>query len=192
MSHVITMIKARRWLILRRISQLSIMFLFLLGPLFDYWILKGNLSSSLFLDKIPMSDPYLLLQSWLAGHDLFKTALIGGLIIFSLYFLIGGRVYCSWVCPLNIVTDLAAWIREKLNIKGKKRQFSPNRFIRYWVLALTLLLSMVSGVLVWETINPVSLLHRGILFGMGIGWLVILFIFLFDIFICYRDYEKKI
>ena len=34
----------------------------------------------------------------------------------------------------------------------------------------------------YELINPVSILHRGILFGFGLGWTVIVGIFAFDVF----------
>ena len=35
----------------------------------------------------------------------------------------------------------------------------------------------------WEMLNPVSMLHRGLIFGMGLAWAVILAIFLFDLFV---------
>jgi hypothetical protein len=37
---------AHKWLILRRISQFSILALFLVGPWFGQWIVKGNLAYS--------------------------------------------------------------------------------------------------------------------------------------------------
>jgi ferredoxin-type protein NapH len=37
-------------------------------------------------------------------------------------------------------------------------------------------------------INPVSMLHRGLIFGMGAGWLVILGVFLFDLFVMSRGW----
>ena len=59
---------AHRYLILRRISQLSILVLFLLGPLAGIWIVKGNLASSLTLDVLPLTDPLVLLQVFVSGH----------------------------------------------------------------------------------------------------------------------------
>ena len=102
---------AHRYLILRRVSQLAILGLFLAGPLFGVWIVKGNMASSLTLDVLPLSDPLVLLQVFASGHLPETAALIGGLIVLGLYFLVGGRIYCSWVCPVNIVTDLAEWLR---------------------------------------------------------------------------------
>ena len=97
---------AHRWLILRRSSQLGILALFLLGPLAGLWIVKGNLSSSLTLDVLPLTDPLLVLQSLAAGHCPYSTALIGAAIMLAFYALVGGRVFCSWICPVNLVTDV--------------------------------------------------------------------------------------
>lgn len=61
-------VAAHRWLLARRLCQLAILALFLLGPLAAVWIVKGNLAYSLTLDSLPLTDPYVLLQSLLAGN----------------------------------------------------------------------------------------------------------------------------
>ena len=171
---------AHRYLILRRISQLGILALFLAGPWFGVWIVKGNIASSLTLDVLPLSDPLLLLQVFATGHLPETAALTGGLIVLAFYFLAGGRVYCSWVCPVNIVTDLAEWIRRKLHIKGSAN-FSEKT--RYWLLGAILLVAAVSGSMAWELVNPVSMVYRGLIFGMGLAWGVVAAVFLLDVFI---------
>ncbi len=176
---------AYRWLILRRISQFGILGLFLLGPWAGIWIIEGNLSASMTLDIIPMTDPYVLLQSLAAFHIPEWTAVLGALIITVFYLLAGGRVYCAWVCPVNIVTDTASWLRRRLNLTGGAR---PSSQTRYWLLGTTLLVSMVTGTIAWELVNPVSMLHRGLIFGMGTGWIVILGVFLFDLLVSRRGW----
>ncbi len=178
-------LRAHKWLILRRVVQLGILALFLAGPLLGVWIVKGNLASSLTLEVLPLSDPYVMLQGLMAGHFPTTEGLIGVAIVLVFYALVGGRVYCSWVCPVNIVTDTAAWVRRKLGIKVSS-QFS--RSSRYWLLGLTLVLPLITGAIVWELFNPVSLMFRGIIFGMGWAWMVILAIFLFDIFVSQRGW----
>ncbi|WP_177420418.1 quinol dehydrogenase ferredoxin subunit NapH [endosymbiont of Lamellibrachia barhami] len=174
-------IKAHKWLILRRLSQLGILALFLAGPVFGVWIAKGNLASSLTLDILPLTDPHVLLQAVLSGVVPETTAIIGVVLVLLFYFVVGGRVYCSWVCPVNMITDLASWLRRKLGIRTTS-QISRNA--RYWMLALTLILPLVvSGGIVWELINPVSMMFRGIVFGMGATWVVILAVFLFDLLV---------
>ena len=171
---------SHKWLILRRTSQIAILALFLIGPLAGLWIVKGNLAYSLILNTLPLADPYILLQSLLAGHIPEKMALIGVAIVLAFYFLVGGRVYCSWVCPVNMVTDAAAWLRGRFNIKGGAH---ISRKLRYWVLGMTLVLAAVTGTIAWELINPVSMLHRGLIFGIGMAWAIVLAVFLLDLFV---------
>lgn len=178
---------AHKWLILRRLSQIIILALFMFSPWFaektEVWLIKGNLASSLTLDFIPLTDPYVLIQSVLAGSWPVFSGVLGALIVTAFYFLVGGRVYCSWVCPINIVTDAAAWLRAKFNIKGGT-QISRNT--RFWVLGFTLILALITGTIAWELINPVSMVFRGLTFGMGFAWGVILAVFLLDFLVSRR------
>ncbi len=178
-------IGAHRWLLLRRISQISVILLFLLGPWFGIWIVKGNFASSLTLNVLPLTDPYVMLQSLLALHAPERTALVGALIVLVFYALIGGRVYCSWVCPINPVTDAATWLRRRLGIHTSARL---SRSTRYWVLAMTFVVALVTGSVAWELINPVSILQRALLFGIGMSWTIVLVIFLFDLFVAQRGW----
>lgn len=176
---------AHKWLILRRLVQVGILALFLLGPLAGIWVVKGNLAYSLTLGVLPLADPYVLLQSMLTGHVPEKMGSIGAAIVLVFYFLVGGRVYCSWVCPVNMVTDLAGWLRGRLGIKGSVHLA---RSTRYWILGMTLVLAGLTGTIVWELINPVSMLHRGLIFGFGAAWAVVLAVFLFDLFVMSRGW----
>ena len=181
--------KAHRFLLLRRISQLSILALFFAGSHHGISLLQGNLSSSLLLETVPLSDPFVLAQMLAAGHWPEFTALLGGVLVIGFYALVGGRSYCSWVCPVNPVTDLAAWLRRKLGLV-KTTQLSPQ--LRYWVLACCLLLPLFTGFMVWELVNPVSLLQRGLIFGISAGWSLIAAIFLFDLFITQRGWCRHL
>ncbi len=175
----------QRWLLLRRISQLAILALFLAGPWFGVWVLKGNLSASLILDTIPLADPLLVLQTMLAGHWPYSTALTGAAIMLAFYLLVGGRVFCSWVCPVNMVTDAAAWLRRRLGIKTGR---APDSHTRFWLLGGVLLATAVFGVLVWEWVNPVSLLQRSLIFGLWGATSLIAGIFFYDLLIASRGW----
>lgn len=174
---------ANKWLFARRFSQLSILFIFLLGPWFGIWIVTGNLSSSLILETVPLTDPYILLQSFFAGHSPETNAIIGAMIVLLFYILVGGRVYCSWVCPVNMVTDAAQWLREQFKISGSS---TISRKTRYWLLAATLVLAFFTGSIAWEMVNPVSMLHRGLIFGMGLAWFIVLAVFMLDLLVSRR------
>jgi ferredoxin-type protein NapH len=171
---------AHKWLILRRASQIGILLLFMVGPWFGWWIVKGNLNYSYTLGVLPLTDPYLLAQMLAAGQTPEQLAWIGVAIVVIFYLLVGGRSYCSWVCPVNLVTDLANWLRMRLGLKGGAHLA---RRTRYWILGMTLVVAAITGTIAWEMLNPVSMLHRGLFFGIGFAWAVILAVFLFDLFV---------
>ena len=179
------MLGAHKWLILRRISQVSVLLLFLLGPLAGIWIIKGNLSSSLLLDTVPMTEPVIFLQMLATGLVPATDAILGFAIVAAFYLIVGGRIFCSWVCPVNLITDAAYWLRERLGIRGGARF---NRNLRYWMLGMVLVLSAVTGTMAYEMFNPVSILHRGIIFGVGMAWSVVIAIFLFDLLVSKRGW----
>ncbi len=173
--------RAHKYLLARRIVQVIILTLFMLGPIAGFTILKGNLASSTALEFIPMTDPLLFLQMIAAGFfGMASSAVIGAALVLAFYLAVGGRVFCSWVCPVNIVTDTAHWLRRKLGIKGGTR-LSPK--VRYWMLGLVLVMAFATGSLAWEMVNPVSMLHRGLIFGFGFGWAIVLGVFLYDVFV---------
>jgi len=177
------MIKKYRFLIARRISQISIMVLYVIANLFGINILMGNLSSSIIAKTIPLSDPYAILQMFFAGAVISFDILLGALFILIFYMIIGGRAFCSWVCPVNIITDFANLLRRKFGFNLIQKKQPASRNIRYWVIAISLVISFFMGVAAFELISPISMVHRGIIFGMGFGWAAILIIFLFDLFV---------
>jgi ferredoxin-type protein NapH len=178
-------LRANKWLLLRRFLQFGILALFLAGPLAGIWIVKGNLNYSHTLDFLPLTDPYVALQAAMTGHFPEKLGWLGVAIVVAFYLLVGGRAYCSWVCPVNPVTDAAGWLRDRLGIKGSAHL---SRNTRYWILGMTLAGSAATGVVLWELINPVSMLHRGLIFGLGAAWTVVVAVFLFDLFVMSRGW----
>ena len=173
-----------RYTILRRLTQVGLLVLYFGANAWGWTVLQGNLSSSLILGVLPMSDPYAALQMLAAGAVLAVDLLIGVAVATLFYLLIGGRAFCSWVCPINMITDAANFLRRKLEVDraGVKKQ-PASRNMRYWVLALSLIISFIMGITAFEFISPISMVHRGIIFGLGFGWAAMLTIFLFDLFV---------
>lgn len=172
---------AHKWLLARRLAQMGFLGLFLSGPLAHAWIAKGTLASSLTLGILPLTDPMIALQGLLARHAIEVTALTGAAIVLAVYALVGGRSFCSWVCPVNPVADFAAWARARLGIK---ETIALDRRLRYWLLAGVMLASAVTGTIAWEFVNPVTIVHRGLVFGGifgGVALLAVLAVLVFDL-----------
>lgn len=180
---------SHKWLLARRVSQAACVAVFLTGPLFGFWVAKGTLASSLTLGILPLTDPLMALQSLAAGHVMTGTALAGAALVLAFYGLVGGRVYCSWVCPVNALTDLAAWIRGRL---GLEKGPSLSRATRFWLLGGVLAASAATGTIAWEFVNPVTMLHRGLvtggIFSLGSAALIAMAVFLFDLGIVARGW----
>lgn len=172
-----------KFLIARRVAQVSIMALYIAANIYGIEILMGNLSTSLLFKAVPLSDPYAVIQMFFAGAIISLDILLGALIVVAFYFTIGGRSFCSWVCPVNIITDAANYLRNKFAFKQVEKKQPASRNIRYWVIILSFIISYFMGVAAFELISPVSMVHRGLVFGLGFGFATIFVIFLFDLFV---------
>ncbi len=176
--------RAHQYLVLRRMSQLLVFGLFLLGPWAGIWLVKGNLSASLTLGTVPLTDPFALAQVLATRHWPELSALLGAAIVIVFYAVMGGRVFCSWVCPINAVTDSASWLRRRLKITTGR---AP-RELRYWLIPAILVACAVSGVTVWEWVNPVSLTQRALIFGGSMALGAALAVFLYDLLVAPRGW----
>ncbi|MDX9813329.1 MAG: quinol dehydrogenase ferredoxin subunit NapH [Sulfurimonas sp.] len=172
-----------RYLFFRRTTQIAILVLYFGANAWGWTLLMGNLSSSSLLGIIPLSDPYAVLQMFVAGASIATDIALGALIITIFYLSIGGRAFCSWVCPVNLITDAAALLRRKIGVENFAKKQPATRDIRYWVLAISLIVSAIMGVAAFELISPISMFHRGVVFGMGFGWAALIVIFLFDLLV---------
>ena len=175
-------LKKYRFLMLRRVSQIGILVLYFSANAYGFKVLTGTLSSSLLFGVIPLSDPFAVMQMLAAGAILGADVLVGALIILLFYASIGGRAFCSWVCPINMITDLANWLRRVLLLDKTEKKVWLGRSVRYKVIVLALILSAFTSVAAFEIVSPISMLHRGVVFGMGMGFAAVLSIFLFDLF----------
>ncbi|WP_322995510.1 quinol dehydrogenase ferredoxin subunit NapH [Castellaniella sp.] len=174
------MLEKKKYLLLRRICQGLILLAFTLSAWLGTSIAQGTLASSVWFGAVPLSDPFVLLQSLAAGHPLAGSALWGGLIILVFYALVGGRVFCGWVCPINLVTDAAQGLRRALGWR-KARVLRIDKRLRYAILVLGVLGSAISGLVLWELVNPINLVMRSLVFGLWLGGLTAAIgIFLFD------------
>jgi ferredoxin-type protein NapH len=81
---------------------------------------------------------------------------------------------------MNVVTDAAFWLRSRFGIGASDDLVRIAAKTRYVLLALALLLSAASGVAAFEWFSPIAMLHRELIYGIGLGLTGALGIFLLD------------
>lgn len=177
-----------RWLLARRACQSLVLALFLLGPWAGIWVVRGNLAASEWFGMLALTDPLVALQTVLASRRLTGGVLLGGALVAAFWSVLGGRSYCAWVCPINPLADLAAWLRARLRLPALLGGLQPDRRLRHAVLAVALLLSALLGSVAWETVNPITLLQRALVFGLAGGYGAALAVFGWDLLVAPRGW----
>ncbi len=163
----------RRWAVL-----LAVNLLFVLSFWLDIQLLEGSLTASRFAG-FHLIDLNSALQVMLAHKHIIVNLFIGTFTVFLLWVLLGGRTFCSWVCPYHLISELT----EKLHLKlVDKKIVTDHEFHRgtrtvFWVLFG--LMSIVTGYTVFETISPTGILSRALIYGPGLalGWVFLLLLF---------------
>ncbi len=176
----------RRW-----ITLILVNVLFLVSYKYDVQLLEGAMTASRFVG-FHMADLNSALQVMLAYKHVVLNLLIGTVTIFIMWLLLGGRTFCSWVCPYHLVSELAEylhlWLVKKKIIKNHPFH-RKTRSVFYVVFAL---LALLSGYTVFETISPTGILSRAIIYGPGIALYWVGALLLFEVFYSRRAWCRYV
>lgn len=170
----------RRWAVL-----LFVNLFFAVSFGFDIQILEGALTASR-LVGFHLIDLNAALQVMLAHKHIIVNLVIGTLTVMVIWMLLGGRTFCSWICPYHLVAELA----EKLHLwLVKKRLVSDqamSRGLRTYFWLIFALAALATGYTVFEAISPTGILSRAITYGPGLAVLWVLALLLFEVTISRR------
>lgn len=155
-----------RFTIARRATALLVLALFAGSARFGWTLLVGDLSASKVLGIVPMADPLAMLERLAAGIVPTASVALGALLATVLYALTGGRAFCGWICPLNIVTEAGSWLRRKFDLPAETKL---PRSMRYALLAGVLLASLATGTAAFEPVSPQAVLWRDLVWGTGLS-----------------------
>lgn len=170
-------------LILRRLTQIAFLTLFIVSNYYGIKLLTGDLSASLVFGKLQLADPFAIIQLLLAGASVGFSAIAGAIIMTAFYSLIAPRAFCSWICPVNLFTDIAARLRVKFGFERDRGVLNIKRNTRYYLLAASLLFSVVLGMPAFESVSFVGMVQRGIIFLDSFVLAAIFVIIVFDMFV---------
>ncbi len=99
--------KYRRWA-----SIILINLMFVVSYWFDVQLVEGSMSASRFLG-FHMADPNSALQVMLAFKEVMLNLVIGTVTVILVWWLVGGRAFCSWVCPYHLLSEWAEMIHSE-------------------------------------------------------------------------------
>jgi ferredoxin-type protein NapH len=177
--------ETHKWRNRRWIALLAANLLFVVSYHFDVQLLEGALTASRFVG-FHMIDLNSALQVMLAHKHIIVNLVIGTGTIFVGWLLLGGRTFCSWVCPYHLLAEFA----EKLHLRLARQKLvtdAPiNRWLRsiFWVVFA--LLAAATGYTVFEAISPTGILSRALIYGPGLALLWVLALLVFEVFFVKR------
>jgi len=176
-----------KWRNIRWSVLLFFNFLFFASFFFDIQILEGSLSGSRLLG-FHLIDPLAAFQIILSSKIIMVNLIIGVVTIFLIYLMFGGRLFCAWICPYHWLAELG----EKIHLNLKKKKIIKNhpfdRRIRYFFYGFFLALALITGFTVFETINPVAIISRFIVYGPSLMLLWVMALLIFEIFYSRRGW----
>ncbi len=166
-----------RWRNWRWASIVLINLLFVISFRLDEQLVEGALTASRFVG-FHMADLNAALQVMLAHKEVMVNLVIGTVTVGILWWLVGGRAFCSWCCPYHLVAEWAEMLHLKLAARGWAKDRALDRRVRTLLYALFVLLALGTGYTVFETISPVGILSRALIYGgsIALAWVVLLLV----------------
>ena len=176
----------RRWATL-----IVVNLLFVVSYYFDVQLVEGALTASRVIG-FHFADLNSALQVMLAYKHVVLNLMIGTVTVLVMWWLLGGRTFCSWVCPYHLIAEWAEAIHLKLAARGIVRDHVFHRGVRIAFYVLFLLLAIVTGYTVFEAISPTGILSRALIYGPGIALLWVLLLLLFEVFVSRRAWCRYV
>lgn len=182
---------------LRLVSQTAFLCLIIAIPLLnerEISFITGTLYSMSF-GPIDITDPLSGLQVIMLTLSATPTLIISMLIPIAITFALG-RIFCSWLCPQNLFSELMDVAAKKVRVK-RAAAVPPTPLPRWGVLALILIGSMVVGFPLASLVSApgiISLQISTAIFDGTVGFeaALIVFILLAEFFILRRFWCKYV
>ena len=178
--------KRHKWRNIRWAVLIFFALLFTFSFMLDLSVLEGSLSGSRLLGFYLM-DPFnslqMLANSSTTGYIVHLTMnfWIGLATIVIFYAIMGGRTYCSWLCPYHFLAELVEKLRNVFVKKFNWKEHTFNRSLRYVFWAGFIVLAFFTTNLVFEVINPVGIISRAMIYGPGLILLWVLALVMFEL-----------
>lgn len=165
---------------------------FILSYKLDIQVLEGSMIASRLMG-FHMVDLFSGLEVIAAHGKIATNLLMGFIFVLSVYFILGGRSFCSWACPYGLLSEWAESLHKKLVAAGviKKRKKVTTKW-KYFIALCFLLASYFSGYLVYQYVNLVGITSRILIYGLLETGIIILFVLAVEVFFYQRVWCRSI
>lgn len=179
--------RKRVWSRRRWISIAAVNLLFVLSYHLDIQMVEGALTGSRVIG-FHFADLNAALQVMLAYQHIVVNLVIGTVTVFILWGLLGGRSFCSWVCPYHLLSELAEKLHLRLAAAHLVQDFPLHRGLRTILYAVFAVLAVATGYTVFEAVSPVGILSRAMIYGPGLALLWVAGLLAWEVFITRRGW----
>jgi ferredoxin-type protein NapH len=183
--------KRHKWRNRRWATLIVVNLLFAVSFQFDVQLVEGAMTASRVVG-FHFADLNSALQVMLAFKHVVLNLVIGTVTVLILWWLLGGRTFCSWACPYHLIAEWAEAIHLKLAAKGWARDLHFHRGVRPVFYAIFVVLTAATGYTVFETISPTGILSRALVYGPGLAMLWVLALLLFEVFVSRRAWCRYV
>lgn len=166
-----------KWRAMRWASLFIVNGLFVLSYWLDLQLVEGALTASRVFG-FHFADLNSALQLMMAHKHVVLNLVIGVTTVLLIYAVIGGRNFCSWVCPYHFLSEIAEMLHLKLADKHWVKDHELDRRLRIVMFVVFAILAFVTSYPVFEWISPVGILSRAIIYGttLGLAWIAALLV----------------
>lgn len=147
-----------------RSSVQLVVALLLVSPLAGFTFFQGTLAAA-DIFGLPLADPLAALQVMLASGVAVPGFILSAAGVTLFYFLLGGRFFCGWVCPVYLITEVCDKFRRWT---GGGARVLPQA-TKTWMLLLSLVGTALCGLPLFETLSPIGIFSRAAVFGSYAG-----------------------
>lgn len=159
---------SHKWRNIRWATLIVVNLLFVASYRFDVQLVEGALTASRVVG-FHFADLNSTLQVMFAFKHVLINLVIGSTTVLILWWLLGGRTFCSWVCPYHLLAELAEKIHLKLAAKRLVVDYPLHRGTRTVLYLVFAALALASDYTVYESISPTGILSRALIYGPGLA-----------------------
>jgi ferredoxin-type protein NapH len=159
---------SHKWRNIRWATLIAVNLLFVLSYRFDVQLVEGALTASRVIG-FHFADLNSALQVMLAYKVILINLVIGTGTVLLLWWLLGGRSFCSWVCPYHLLAEIAEKIHLALAARRIVVDYPLHRATRSVLYGVFAVLALVSGYTVYESISPTGIVSRALIYGPGLA-----------------------